>query len=238
MSLSPFSLQHNWKCNWTRVPEHIKPDKYVNGESPKERRALEALACIGVIGGLQLSRLFSLDKKRKKKMVLEKKLVRHDIQKNKQVIPVYTLGINGAKAAGVPGYENNYWLKYGAGDMLGKLLFFQLYEWFPGSRLSPAINPFEGVIFHKNKPLYIYSAKGDIQDLLVFLKWNEFNERMIVITESFKHLEGLLHCGDMKIRAVLQQEAHSARERLGFYVKSGSEWVEEQLPQQSPVNMA
>lgn len=70
MNLSPFSIEHNWKLNWTKVPEYIKPFKYVNNESPKERRALEALACIGVIGGLQLSRLFSLDKKRKKKMVL------------------------------------------------------------------------------------------------------------------------------------------------------------------------
>ena len=236
--MNPFSLEHDWKLNWTRVPEHIKADKYVNGESPKERRALEALACIGVIGGLQLSRLFSLDKKRKKKMVAEKKLVRHDIQKNQQIIPVYTLGINGAKAASIPGYENNYWLKYEMGDMLGKLLFFQLYEWFPGSRISPAVNPFEGVIFYKNKPLYIYSVKGNIQDLLVFLKWKEFSQRMIVITESLKHLEELLHYGDIRIRAVLQQEARFSRERLDFYVKSGSEWAEEKLAQKSQVKMA
>ncbi|WP_050179621.1 hypothetical protein [Domibacillus robiginosus] len=238
MNLSSFSIEHTWKLNWTKVPEYIKPFKYVNNESPKEKRALEALACIGVIGGLQLSRLFFLDKKRKKKMVLEKKLVRHDIQKNNQVIPIYTLGINGAKAIDMPGYENNYWLKINIEDMLGKLLFFQLYEWFPGSRISPAVNPFEGVIFYKNKPIYIYSAKEDIQDLLVFLKWKEFSERMIVITESLKHLEGLLHYDDIRIRAILQQDVHSARERLGFYIKSGSEWVEEQLSQKSSVNMA
>lgn len=238
MSISPFSIEHNWTLNWTRVPEHFKPDIQVNGESPKERRALEGLACIGVIGGLQLSRLFSLDKKQKKKMVLEKKLVRHDIQKNKQMIPVYTLGINGARLTNTPGYENNYWLKYEVGDMLGKLLFFQLYEWFPDSRILLAVNPFEGVIFYKNKPIYIYSAKEDIQDLLVFLKWKEFSERMIVITESLKHVEGLLHYDDIRIRAILQQEAHSTRERLSFYIKSGSEWVEEQLSQKSSVNMA
>ena len=36
--------------------------------------------------------------------------------------------------------------------------------------------------------MYIYVLRGDIQDLMVFLKWREFNERMIIITESLPHL--------------------------------------------------
>lgn len=231
--ISLFSLEHDWKLNWTTVPDHLRPYKYVNNESPKERRALEALACIGVIGGLQLSRLFSLDKKRKKKMVLEKKLVRHDIQKNKQLIPVYTLGINGAKAVNVPGYENNYWLAYGAEEMLKKLLFFQLYEWFPGSRISLAMKPFEGVIFYKNKPLYIYSAKGDLQDLMMFLKWKEFRERLIVMTESLKHLEGLRMYSDLKVRVTKEQDLHSKENDAIFYINSGTEWIREQILQET-----
>ncbi len=74
----------------------------MNGESPKERKVLEAIAAVGLIGGgAQLSRLFSLDKKRLKRMVIEKKIVRHEIHRNKQVIPVFTLGINGAVIAGL-----------------------------------------------------------------------------------------------------------------------------------------
>jgi hypothetical protein len=227
MSISPFSLEHDWKLNWTKVPEHIKQFKCVNNESPKERRALEALACIGVIGGLQLSRLFSLDKKRKKKMVLEKKLVRHDIQKNNQVIPIYTLGINGAKAINMSGYENNYWLKINVEDMLGKLLFFQLYEQFPEARISPAVDPFHGVFFFRKRPLYVYSANQEIHDLLVFFKWKGFKERLIVVTESLHYLDKLLMYEGLKLRAVLAGDLHQKGLNPVFYVNDEGIWINE-----------
>ena len=82
MSLSPYSLSHVWSLHWTRIPSNIKRSEFVNGESPKERKALEALAAVGLIGGAQLSRLFSLDKKRLKRMVIEKKIVRHELHRN------------------------------------------------------------------------------------------------------------------------------------------------------------
>ena len=137
MSLSPYSLSHDWSIYWTRIPSNIKRSSYVNGESPKERKALEALAAVGLIGGAQLSRLFSLDKKRLKRMVIEKKIVRHEIHRNKQVIPIYTLGINGAVVAGLnDSYESNYWVEYKTEDVLKRLLFFQLYQHFPESKVS------------------------------------------------------------------------------------------------------
>ena len=46
-------------------------------------------------------------------MIIEKKIVRHEIHRNKQVIPIYTLGINGAVVAGLDDcYESNYWVEY------------------------------------------------------------------------------------------------------------------------------
>ena len=123
MLLSPYSLSHDWSIYWTRIPSNIKQSSYVNGESPQERKALEALAAIGLIGGTQLSRLFSLDKKRLKRMVIEKKIIRHEIHRNKQVIPIYTLGINGAVIAGLNDcYESNYWVEYNIMEKLSVLV--------------------------------------------------------------------------------------------------------------------
>jgi hypothetical protein len=230
MSMSPFSLDHNWTLQWTKVPEHMKPYKHIYKESPKEKRALEALACIGVIGGLQLSRLFSLDKKRKKKMVAEKKLVRHDIKKNNQVIPVYTLGINGAAVAGVPGYVNNYWLKYRVEDMLKRLLFFQLYEYFPESRVSPAPEPFIGSIFYLDRPIYIYVIRGDVQDLMLYLKWREFNERIIIITESLNCLQPLMLGEDLKLRVTTDSDLKVNSIGDPFYIqRANGSWMKENV---------
>ncbi|MCI2257206.1 hypothetical protein L2D08_23115 [Domibacillus sp. PGB-M46] len=202
------------------MPKHATPSQRINQESAKEKRALEALACIGVIGGLQLSRLFSLDKKRKKKMTAEKKLVRHNMKKNNRVIPVYTLGVNGAAVAGVPGYQNNYWLKYKVEEVLKRLLFFQLYEYFPDSRIFPASEPFVGSVFVQNNPIYIYVLKGDIQDLMMYLKWKAFDGRIIIITESLSYLHLLELWEDLKVRAVLEHELRNSRIEEIFYIRS------------------
>ena len=50
MSLSPYFLSHAWSLHWIRIPSNIKRSDFVNEESPKERKALEAIAAIGVIG--------------------------------------------------------------------------------------------------------------------------------------------------------------------------------------------
>lgn len=188
MNNSPFSLSHDWDLRWKIVPSHMKAHKHVNGESPKERKALQALACVGVIGGLQLSRLFFLDKTRLKKMVYQKKIIRHEIKKNNQIIPIYTLGVNGAIIGEVTGYENNYWLEYRIEDVLKRLLFFKLYEHFPYAKLFPSPNPFVASFIDKGKHYYVYVVRGAVDDLARFLKWNTFKDRLLIIVENENHL--------------------------------------------------
>ncbi|QUW20909.1 hypothetical protein JSQ81_13925 [Sporosarcina sp. Marseille-Q4063] len=178
--------------HWKRIPSNIKRSDYVNGESPKERKALEALAAVGVIGGAQITRLFSLDKKRLKRMAAEKKIVRHEIHRNQQVVPIYTIGINGAVIAELNDcYESNYWVEYKTEDVLKRLLFFQLFQHFPESKILPTQEPFSGAIQIKGKPIYVYVVRGDVNDLLMYLKWKgkHFNERLIIVTESLRHLQ-------------------------------------------------
>ena len=207
MSLSPYSLSHEWSLHWTRIPSNIKRSAFVNGESPKERKALEALAAVGLIGGTQLSRLFNLDKKRLIRMVAEKKIVRHEIHRNKQVIPIYTLGINGAVIAGLnEGYEGNYWVEYKIEDVLKRILFFQLYKHFPESKVLPTQEPFSGAIKFQGKRFYVYVVRGEVNDLLMYFKWSgkKFNERLIIITESIRHLQPFKEIAEtLKVRVAV-----------------------------------
>lgn len=210
MEISPYSLSHDWSLYWTRVPSNVKRSPYINGESPKEMKALEALAALGVFEGRQLTRLYSLDKKRLKRMVAERKLVRHEIHRNKQGIPIYTLGINGAVITGMEDYyESNYWVMFKTEEVLKCLLFAQLLRLFPNSRVIPTPEPFNGAVEHRGKRIYVYVLRGDANDLTMYLKWkgSHFNERLIIVTESLTHLQSLLMSkGAVKIRSILDKD--------------------------------
>ena len=140
-------------------------------------------------------------------MVIEKKIVRHEIHRNKQVIPIYTLGINGAVVAGLNGcYESNYWVEYKTEDVLKRLLFFQLYKHFPESKVLPTQEPFSGAIQFQGERIYVYVVRGEVNDLLMYLKWRgqHFDERLIVITESIRHLQLLKSIADtLKVRVTV-----------------------------------
>jgi len=234
MTISPYSLSHEWNLHWTRIPSNIKRSDYINGESPKERKALEALAAVGIIEGAQLFRLFSLDKKRLKRMVAEKKIVRHEINMNKQVIPIFTLGINGAVIAGLKdSYESNYWVEYKTEDVLKRLLFFQLFQHFPESKVLPTQEPFSGAIQFQGRPIYVYVVRGDVNDLLMYLKWSgkHFNERLIIITESIRDLQPLIiNVEKLRVRAALDQDLKGAIEdiqKLFYFLDESGEFVNE-----------
>ncbi|QKY69419.1 hypothetical protein [Lentibacillus sp. CBA3610] len=206
--LSPFSIEQPWTLHWQRLPSNLKPIHYVNDKSPKERAALDALAKVGIIGGKQLFRLFRLQKKRLKQMVREQKIVRHEMRCNKQIMPVYTLGQTGAVITNVS-YEPNYWVAYRLSDVLKRLVFFELYQYFQASTIVPAPEPFAGAIERNGKLFYIYSARGDVEDLMMHLKWQgpSLNERLIVITEAIKHLEPLkMYAKAIKLRVTTDED--------------------------------
>ncbi|GAB3051349.1 hypothetical protein [Virgibacillus ainsalahensis] len=204
---SPFSLERPWELHWKRLPSNLRSINYINNESPKECAALGAIAKVGIIGGRQLSRLFRLPKKRLKRMEREQKIVRHEMHVNKQIIPIYTLGQAGAVITNVP-YEPNYWVEYQTKDVLKRVLFFELYYYFPDAKIIPTPEPFVGAIEFHGNPFYIYVSRGGIKDLIMYLKWkgSPFAERMIVITESLKHIQPLvMHAKDMKLRTTTDQ---------------------------------
>lgn len=226
--ISPFSIEHPWELHWKRLASNNQKPNYINNESPKECAALDAVAKIGLIGGKQLSRLFGLDKKRLKRMVREQKIVRHELCKDEQIIPIYTLGQVGAIIADVTSYTDNYWYEYQLKDVLKRLLFFQLYYYFPESNILPTPEPFVGAIEFNGKPFYTYVSRGDSKELLMYLKWqgNYFNERLIIVTESLQHIQPLATIAkDMKLRITTDDELldtnHNTQNLFYFVDKSG-----------------
>lgn len=194
-------------------------------QSPKEQKALEAIASIVVIGGVQLRRLFNLDKSRVKRMVARKMIVRHEIKKGSQSIPIYTIGKTGANKI-MPKYIENYWVEYNAEEVLKRLVFFQLCYIFNDAKVLPAPSPFVGTLSRNRNNFYVYVTRGKVDDLMMFLKWRSFSERIIIVTESFnflKPLEVFIKSSQLKIRATTDEHL-KLREAL-FYRFSGDKWV-------------
>jgi len=226
-TLSPFSLSHDWNLVWKRLSS-VSPPRLIGG-SPKEIRAAKAIASIGAIGGVQLSRIFfNRDRKRGPRMAKTYRLVRHEIIKGKQPIPIYTLGPNGAIMAGLSDYEVNYWVTYRVEDVLKRLLFFQLYDKFPDAPpILPAPPPFIGTILFQEKPLYVYVVRGKIEDLLMYLKWHSLRERMIIITESLHHLEPFnMFASELKVRVTTDLDLKGDFDEL-FYQWTENGWMKE-----------
>src|SRR5699024_9981043 len=108
-----------------------------------------------------------------------------------ETIYIYTLGVNGAKIINAVGYEMNYWVEYRIEDILKRILFFSLYERFYPSDLAIAPDPFIGSMIINGKNMYVYVVRGDISDLMMYLKWSNFNKRIIFIAEELTHLTQL-----------------------------------------------
>lgn len=231
-------MSHQWSVYWTRLPSNFKRLRFFNGESPKELNAIKALAAVGLISGKQMREIFGLDRKRLKTMTLEHKLVRHEMKKDKNAVTLYTLGANGAIMAGVEdSFKNNYWVAYKTEDILKRILFFQLYKQFQKTMLRvsvlPTPKPFIGAIELRGKPFYVYVVRGDTNDLTMFLKWNEqFNERVIVLTETLRHLEPLKWVlSNLPVRIALDcdllQEQETEHIQNLFYFMEDGQYIKE-----------
>ncbi|MFC2947587.1 hypothetical protein [Virgibacillus sediminis] len=225
---SPFSIKRPWELHWKCLPSNLRKMNYVNGESPKECAALDAIAKVGIIGGRQLSRLFRLPKKRLKRMEREQKIVRHELRVNKQTIPVYTLGQVGAVITEVP-YESNYWVEYRTKDVLKRLMFFELYPYFPESAILSAPGPFTGAIEFQGKLFHIYVSRGDIKDLIMHLKWKGIGqERLIIVAESLNHLQPLkIYAKEMKLRITTDEDLQAGEGKLFYLLNQDGEFVKE-----------
>lgn len=233
--MNPFSVTHPWSIHWHRLPSNFKRMKHFNGSSEKEQKAMLALASVGLIGGQQLQRMYGIDKKRLRNMVREQKIIRHEMHLKGKIVPIYTLGINGACMAGMEEtYELNYWVAYRTEDVLKRIVFFQLWKYFDDlaggvASVGATPKPFIGSIQIGNNLFYVYVIRGDANELLTYLKWNKdiFNKRLIIAAESLRHMEPLKEAlAKLKVRVVLDDDLTANQEGdipANFYfIKDGT----------------
>ncbi|GGK22877.1 hypothetical protein GCM10010965_14700 [Caldalkalibacillus thermarum] len=220
---SPFSLSHGWKVKWNR--ERVRPREV---KIPSELHPmLYAVASVGVIGGVQLKRLFDLNTQKLKQLCREYHfLMRHELSHEKN-IPIYTLGTNAIHTFQLP---PNYWLHWQAEDVLKCMVFFKLYEVFLDyePEIVPSLDPFVGAMQIGEKLYYVFVARDDVYDLLLYMKWNKNPEqRIIVVAEKLEYLSPLNpFLSDFRIRATTDEdltEGTSLDEM--FYEWTGDAWV-------------
>lgn len=233
MAISPFSLENDWTVFWKRIPSNFKERPILGEVAKDEQEALEGVASVGLISATQLLEIYSLGRGKVKRMVDRNRLVQHQIVMNKKNrITIYSLGVNGAKIVGVNGYEHNYWVEYKTTDILKRLLFFSFYKRVYPNDLLVAPKPFIGSIMINNNPMHVYVIRGSTNDLMMYLKWNTFNERLILITESLSYLEQLKpFLYDLRLRVILDENVvdHSESLSNSFYFLEGDEFKKEKL---------
>ncbi|WP_269919854.1 hypothetical protein [Caldifermentibacillus hisashii] len=208
--ISPFSYyHHNWELSWKRVPSNKKYDVPYENRNEKEERALEAIATVGVIGGLQLKNLFRIGNDKLKKMCNKHLVERHSLYKDGKEIPIYTVGKYGANKI-MPEYEENYWVEMDTVKVLKCISFFQFCYLFDQVDILPAPEPFTAGIRLKDVPFYVYVDRNGMKDLTMFLKWKKnFNERIFIITESLDYVQELnmfMETKPIKLRVILDEQ--------------------------------
>lgn len=230
--ISPYSyIHHNWELKWVRIPSNKRYDRPIETRSEKEERALEAIASVGVIGGLQLKSIFKIGKVRLKNMRERHLVVRHSLLKNGREIPIYTIGKHGANKF-MPEYEENYWVEMDVVKVLKSLLFFQFCQLFDDFRVVPAPDPFTAGIYLGDTPYYVYVERNGIRDLISFLKWkNSFSERMFIIAEkleNIKDIEIFMETMNLKLRVILDQQLKERKFDIYHYDPDASgKWVKD-----------
>lgn len=225
--ISPFSYtKHDWKVEWKIIPSNTKYDVPNENRSEKEEHALEAIASVGVIGGLQLKNLFEINNLRS--MVNRNLLVEHKLKKNNREIPIYTIGKYGANKI-MPEYQDNYWLQMDEVQVLKCISFFQFCQIFNDViEIIPAPEPFTAGIKLIGKVFYVFAEKDGIKELMLFLKWKKhFKESIFILTENLDYVKDInvfLETAPLKIRVILDRQLKDREFKLYYYNSDQGEW--------------
>jgi hypothetical protein len=184
--LSPFSVHHEW----TFIPDKIEDIEPGSAplRAPTEIIGLQAIADIGLIGSVQAGRLFHWQKRHLHRMLEERKLIQHILVKNKNRIPVYSIGPRGAQLLQLPFYPV---LRSEMTPILQKLVFFQfccaLRDKQKAFRIESAAAPFTGQV----------TISGDRRNVLVIRESLDDQEQeslelcelpMIVVAEALEQV--------------------------------------------------
>lgn len=216
--LSPFSIQHEW----TFIPAEVQDADPGSAplRAPTEVIGLQTIADIGLIGSVQASRLFHWQKRHLHRMLEEKKLIQHILVKNKNRIPVYSIGPRGAQLLQRPFHPV---LSPNVTNLLKQLIFFQfccaLRDKEKVFCIEQAAVPFSGQV----------SIGGDRRNVLVLRDRLEYQEQqivelatlpMIVLAETIEEVNKSIYVKN-KDMLLLEQELNM---NYQFYRYKNGSW--------------
>lgn len=233
--VSPFSMQHENELKWKNMTSKEIPLK--NGllnVPPSIATLVQDLALVGVIGSSQCKRLYirSDSAARISKALDLGVLKRHELIREKQIIPLYTLGPTGLYLAGLDHVEDaNYWKKYSTQDVLQRLVFFQMYGQMKDlgeMEVLESENPFVARLKIKENEFAILVLRGNESLVADYFRYEiDIPSRILIIAEGINHL--------LPIQEVLTPFADRIRlttdERLKmpfgnmFYYLHNNNWV-------------
>ncbi|CAI8950454.1 putative Tudor domain-containing protein [Brevibacillus sp. IT-7CA2] len=222
--VSPFSISHKWRFEISN--EEPEPFPYL---TENEKRAVDCLKEIGVIGGNQLTRIFFAgDKKKTRKMLQKGIIVQHSLRAKAKDIPFYTLSPYLIDQVG--GIHPS---KLSVRGTLSRMVFFQLYarmkEIFPVTIKKPDKGPHVAILERDDgTPFHIGVVRGNVEKWEQFLKWEYANEKIILVAEQLsfiKPLEGYLQ--DKMIRVTTDIDLKDTPTDELFYQWDGVKWVKD-----------
>ncbi|QQZ58922.1 hypothetical protein JI735_19525 [Paenibacillus sonchi] len=219
---SPFSLTHEWMFVPTILSEPISAG-YAPIRLPMEEIGLQAIGQIGCIGSVQMTRLFHWRRHQVRRMLAEKKLVQHELKKNKNTIPIFTLGPRSIQLL-KSGQSVNSWSHWDIPSVLSKLVFFQfaaaLHEKQKGFQILPAASPFTGKVQIGDLLRYILVVRGNSDMTATERELRRCSQPIIVITENLEEvslLNPLLASARLLLDTDLREDYTFFRQQNGIW---------------------
>lgn len=228
-------MQHENTLKWTNMTSKEIPMKNGMLNVPDGIIDLvEDLAVVGVIGSVQCKRLYLRSNPAKKiSKALELGILKkHEMLRNNQIIPLYTLGATGMRLAGLDYEEEfNYWKKYSNEDVLKRLVFFQLYGQMKDidkMRVLPSENPFLANIEIQGNDFSILILRGNESVVQNFFRYEEtIPERIVIVTEGLNHIapiQDVLKPYADRIRLTTDERLKMPFEDM-FYLYQDNKWI-------------
>lgn len=221
MKTSPFSITHEWTFKPASFPEELVPG-YAPLRAATEADGLRSLGLIGCMGSVQMGRLFQWKRHQVRRMLAEKKLIQHLLLKNKNTIPIYTIGPRAVQLLNLE-WSHEFWRTWPMERILSSLVFFQFCSAMRDKQKAFQIHsapfPFTGRVEIGGDFRNVLVIRGDTSHLSSMLRHSSLP--IIAIAESLEAvqpLNELLKDAKLLLDTDLKQDYR-------FYRQIKGEWV-------------
>lgn len=241
--ISPFALSVDTEIFWETMTsrETYSSNVVLSASSSNVLTELcHDLSIVGLIGSLQIQRIYFKNDKRKMHVALERGILkRHEIARNKVLIPVISLGPNGLKIAEGELSRANYWKEYKKADVLKCLAFFQFYSSMKSHDKEISLmkadvdSPFLAVMSIRGKEFHVLVVKGNESVINHFFQNRQelIPSRILIVVEELSHvkpIEKYMKALNDRVRLTTEHDLKNKFEEM-FYCLHENAWQKEHI---------